>query len=49
MMEVAGLFYLNDYYYFYSFLSYFSVPQETFVEYITTSDDYKNNFDRAVV
>jgi hypothetical protein len=26
----------------------FSVPQEKFVEYITTSDDYKNNFDRAL-
>jgi hypothetical protein len=24
------------------------VPQEKFVEYITTSDDYKNNFDRAL-
>jgi len=25
------------------------VPQEKFVEYITTSDDYKNNIDRALV
>jgi len=25
------------------------VPQEKFVEYVTTSDDYKNNFNRALV
>ncbi|UJR20735.1 hypothetical protein I4U23_023854 [Adineta vaga] len=25
------------------------VPQEKFVEYVTTSDDYKNHFNRAVV
>ena len=26
-----------------------SVPQEKFVEYVTSSDDYKQNFDRALV
>jgi len=25
------------------------VPQEKFVEYVTTSDDYKNNIDRALI
>jgi hypothetical protein len=30
------------------FLS-FSVPQEKFVEYVTTSDDYKNNLNRPLV
>ena len=29
--------------------SLFSVPQEKFVEYVTTSDDYKRSFDRALV
>jgi len=47
MMAVAGLFQLISI--LFLILIFFSVPQEKFVEYVTTSDEYKNNFDRALV
>lgn len=47
MMVVAGMFSfnlqsINKLYYI-----YFSVPQEKFVEFITTTDDYRNHLNRS--
>jgi hypothetical protein len=36
-------------YHFYLLWCASRVPQEKFVEYVTTSDDYKNHLDRAII
>lgn len=46
-MEVAGEYFFTFFccYYF----SVFSVPKEKFIDYITTSNDYKHHFDPATI
>jgi hypothetical protein len=50
MMVVVGEWFFFTFFYSYP-LSYFifSVPKEKFVDYITTSNDYKHHFDPATV
>jgi hypothetical protein len=46
MMAVAGMNFTFEIIRLIVFLS--SVPQEKFVEYVTTSDDYKNHLNRPL-